>query len=236
MARGTTFGEVITMFREETGRATSSALGQNEIGAIKGKLRRTYRWLHADFNWPHLMIRRDKTVSAGERYFTLPADLDIERVTPRVEVKDEADGQWYPLEYGIDAANYNFTDSDLDERDDWPARWQIYENDQIEIWPIPATEHTLRFHGFSRPKPLVNENEVLDLDDDLVVLYAVQRQLLRDKSADAQDYAQMARALYLKLKGRGIKSAPINMASSDDRNQGRDRYPGIQIPYAERYD
>lgn len=236
MPRGTTFGEVITMFREETGRATSAALGQNELGAIKGKLRRTYRWLHSDFNWPHLEIRRDKTINAGERYIAFPADLDFERVQPQVEVKDGADGLWYPLSYGIDASHYNFQDSDLDERDDWPTSWQIYENDQVEIWPIPASTHTLRFRGMSRPKPLVDENETLDLDDDLVVLFAVQRQLQRDKSLDAQDYAQMARAHYLTLKGREIKSPPVNMACAGDRNKGDRRYPDIRIPYAERYD
>jgi len=236
MPRGTSFGEVITMFREETGRATSAALGQNELPAIKGRLRRVYRWLHADYDWPHLHIRRDKVINPGERYISLPTDLDFERVMPVVEVKDASDGLWYPLTYGITAANYNFIDSDQGERDDWPRAWQVYENDQIEIWPIPATEHTLRFRGMSRPKPLVDENEVLDLDDDLVVLYAVQRQLLRDKSADAQDYSRMAAAHYLTLKGRESKGPPVNLAGARDRNSGRQRYPNIQIDFAERYD
>lgn len=236
MARGTKFGEILTMLREETGRAVSTALGQNEIGALKARLRRTYRWLHRDFDWPHLQIRRDKTVSAGERYISFPADIDFERLTPILEVKQAGGDIWYPVSYGIDARHYNYIDSDEGERDDWPRAWQFYEGDQIEIWPVPAQDgHQLRFRGFSRPKTLVDDNDTVDLDDDLVVLFAAQQQLRREKSADAEDYAQQARALYLKLKGRSIKSAPIDMANASDRDGGG-KYPNIQIRYAERYD
>lgn len=236
MPRGQTLDSLVTAFREETGRANSSALGQNELDAIKGRLRRTYRWLHEDFDWPHLRIREDKTLNAGDRYIALPTDLDIERTLPVVECKRPGDTDWYPLAYGIDRRHFNFTDSDADEREDYPSFWQIYENDQIEIWPIPNINGiTLRFHGFSRPKTLVNGSDICDLDDDLVVMYASAQQLKRDKSPDAEDVAQRARAKYLKLRGRMTKSRDISMSRAPDR-YNRDRFRGPDIDFAERYD
>lgn len=236
MARGTSFADLIDMFREETGRATSRSLGQNELPAIKRRLRRTYRWLHNDFAWPHLKVWRDKVVNAGDRYFTLPTDLDFERVRPEVWCKRPEDTEWYPLVYGINYVHYNFTDSDAGEREDYPHAWQYYENDQIELWPVPSVNDiTLRFHGWSRPKPLVSESEVLDLDDELIVMYAAAAQLQRDKAPDAMDLAQQARAYYLRLRGRQIKSGPVNMAQGAGDRSGR-TFRGPDIDFAERYD
>lgn len=235
MPRGQTLASLLTDLREETGRANSSSLGQNELAALKARIRRTYRWLHQDYEWPHLKIRRDKTLNAGDRYIALPADLDIERVQPTVECKRPGDTDWYPLGYGIDRRHFNFTDSDANEREDYPSAWQIYENDQIEIWPIPSINGiTLRFHGFSRPKTLVNDADTCDLDSDLVVLYAAARQLKRDKSPDADDVAQQARVHYQKMKGRLSKSPDINMAKAPDRH--RRVFHGPNIDFAERYD
>ena len=40
MARGTQFGKLIDMFRDQAGHANSRALGQNELAGIKARLRR----------------------------------------------------------------------------------------------------------------------------------------------------------------------------------------------------
>lgn len=233
MPRGTQFSQVIDMFREEAGLATSRAQGVQQLGSIKAKLRRVYRRLHADFQWPHLLIERTATLSAGQRYYSFPAELDFDNIQ-RAWVQEVDEEHWYPLHYGIDTEHYNTTNSYEGEREDFPSNWKIYENGQFEIWPVPESSgHTVRFFGRARAKPLVSESEVLDLDDDLIVMFAVGEELARQKSPDAQLVLQQAQVHYARLKANTQKTAPFKMAPSQDRHS---RGPGIRIEYAERRD
>lgn len=233
MPRGTQLGELVTMFREEAGYANNPSLSQNVTASIEAKLRRTYRRLHADFNWPHLRVQRDKVMQAGERYYSFPSDLAFDRVTD-VWVRENGTDCWYSMCYGIDRANYNSIPSDQDEREDFPSYWELFESEQFEVWPIPVTSgHTLRFFGTTRPRALVNQNDIVDLDDDLIVLYAVAEDLARSKSADAELKLQQAQRHYNRLKGNSQLGAPFSMSVSRDR---RSPWPGISIDHAEYRD
>lgn len=230
MPRGTQFGQVITMFREEAGLAVNRSQGQNDLPRIKAKLRRVYRRLHADFEWPHLKIEREKQLQAGERYPSFPADLDYDNIW-KVWVREAGDTNWYPLRYGIGIPHYNTVASDEDEREDFPHSWQIHEGETFEIWPIPVSNgHTLKFYGRARAKPLVNENEVLDLDDDLVILFAVAEEAARQKSPEAQLLLEQARVHYMRLRGNSSHGAPVDMRANRDRGP---RHSPINIQYAE---
>src|SRR5690554_6757484 len=209
MPRGTQLGQLITMFREEAGDAVSRRLGQNALPSTRAALRRTYRRLHADFDWPHLRIYRDKPLFAGEQFYSFPLELDSDNVE-KVWVRQTGDTVWYDLTYGIDTAHYNTVASSQGQRQDFPFAWQLYEDDQFEIWPIPKSDgHTLRFYGKKRAKALVNDNEIVDLDDDLIVLYAVAEQLAREGSADAELKLQQARQHYMRLRGNSQQDQPF---------------------------
>lgn len=231
MPRGTQLGQLITMFREEAGHSPNPAHGKAKLPQIKAMLRRIYRRLHADYHWPHLRIQREITLQAGQQYYAFPADLDFERIV-EVVVRENGRDIWYPLHYGIDYLSYNVVHSSQGEREDFPHQWEIFENDQMEVWPIPETTgHTVRFEGYSRPKALVEESETVDLDDDLIVLYAVGESMARDKSADAELKLQQARQHYMALRGNSTKKRTVNMRVADDREPS---FPGINIRYAER--
>lgn len=233
MPRGTQFGEVITMFREETGQASSRAMGQNQLPADKALLRRHYRRLHRAFSWPHLNVFRDKEMLAGQRYYSYPLDLDFENIY-RVEVRENGGEIWYPLHYGVDRVQLNAIHSDEDEREDFPITWEVHEDDQFEVWPIPETSgHTVRFHGRARAKTLVEESETLDIDDDLVVLYAAAERLRRDKSPDADLILEQARQHYMRLRAESAKDRSFSMSVNRDRRPQR---APIDIKYAEYRD
>lgn len=233
MPRGTQFGELVARFREEAGHANNYALGQNVQDPIKTKLRRIYRRLHADFNWPHLVVERDETLQAGERYYSFPSDLSFDRLTD-VWVRENGRDLWYDLRYGIGLPSLNAIHSDSGEREDFPCAWELHENEQYEVWPIPETSgHTLRFRGLSRPKALTNDEDTVDLDDDLIVMYAVGEQLARERSSDAELVLQQARSHYMRLRANSQKTGPIDRRVNQDR---RPRVGGIDIKYAERRD
>lgn len=234
MPRGTTFDQCITMFREEAGHAVSRRQGQNALPGVQAMLRRTYRRLHADFTWPHLRIEREVPLSAGQQYYAFPLDLDFDRVED-TWVRESGSNTWHRLPYGIGLGEYNTVASHAGARDDFPRRWELYEHEQFEVWPIPAENaDAVRFYGISKPKALTSGNDTLDLDDDLVVLYAVAEQLARQKSADAEMKLQQAQQHYNRLRANTMQDVPISMAG-----RPRDRQPafqGINIRHAERYD
>jgi len=230
MARGTTLSQMIAMLREELAQASSPALGQNNRPTLARKLKRTYEVLYGRFDWEHLKIYRDKDLSAGARYYAFPTDLEFERVN-KVEVLHS--GQWIPVCYGISAEQYNIFNPDRGERSDPVERWQAYEDDQFEVWPLPAAgagsaDGKLRFWGVKKFAPLVAESDRALLDDNMVVLYAAAEILAKAKAQDAQAKLAQANTLYDQLTGRGKKSRVFSMAGPSDEPPRRE----VRVTYA----
>lgn len=222
MARGTTLGQLVVMFREEVGDATSAALGQNNLPHVKRLLRRTQNFLWNDFAWPHLEVKVEKLMQAGERFYSFPVDgqLDFMRASTRVEIRQ--DDRWRPVDYGITGEHYNAVDPELDVRDDPVRRWNVYQDDQFEVWPLPATNGLrMRFTGTRLLRPLVADTDVADLDDDLIVLFAAVEQLGRRDAKDAKAKENIATRLYNRLKGQQTanKGGMIVMGGGSDPRQ-----------------
>lgn len=252
MPRGTLFSDLVDMFREQAGYAVARSQGQNELPGIKAALRRTYRRLHADFEWPHLQIYRDEILQSGERFYTFPHDLDFDSITEVWLMQSEEVTQyWYRMQYGIGRGEHNSIFSGMGNgydpapdagsvRDpsavkaelyDPPYRWQIHENNQYEVWPVPqADSHTMRFFGRSKPRRLLSDSDPVDLDDDMIVLYTLAERLARDKSPDADLIGQQARQHYMRVRGNSQKTEPIDSRVNYDRY---DPSPGIDIAFVE---
>lgn len=223
MARGTTLGQLVTMLREECGHATSAALGQNTLPRMKRVLQRTQEFLWGDHQWPHLRAYREELLQAGQRYYTFPPDLAFDRIE---NVHVRWDDTWRPVCYGIELDNYNAQDPELDDRDDPVLRWQVYEDGQFEVWPLPATNGIrLRFEGIRKLAPLIDDADRADLDDNLLVLFAAAEILSKQKGGDAQAKVQMAGRLYAQLKGQQSKSTMFVMGGGRDPNMDRMQLP-----------
>ena len=159
-------------------------------------LKRVQRVLWDEHDWAHLRVRREIALQAGQRYYDAPEDLPIDRIES-VEVR--WGGDWKFLTNGISNTNYSLFDSDLDERS-WPVEnWQLYEDDQFEVWPVPSDnattsdkEGTLRLTGIRSLRPLVADNDRSDLDGRMIVLFAAAEELAARGAADAQLKLQTA--------------------------------------------
>jgi len=199
--RGKTLGELVADFRDEAGMASTAAMSQNALQAIQTKIRRTQEVLYADWAWPFLRMQRDEVLQAGERYYSFPPELDPDRLES-VVVREQSDSLWRPVTYGIDMWMRNNCDSELDERRDPVCAWQYFENDQYEVWPMPATNTgVLRFTGIQKLPPLKADADRAVLDDRLIVLYAAGEWLQKAKDPGATTVMQMADAHYRRLKG-----------------------------------
>lgn len=219
MARGKTFGQLVEITRLEAGLDPNPALSLNMVPLIEHAIRREYERLYDDFNWPHLRVRRTITVSAGQRYYDAPNDLNIDRIET---VHYEWGERWIELSRGIDPEHYNIHDSDEDERADPAYRWGVLDTGaepQIEIWPLPATTGgTVRLTGIRNKTELVSSADRCDLDDMMVSLYAAGMLLSRRGAKDAQLKLQEARSRYDMVKARlkQKSGASLNFSSATD--------------------
>lgn len=205
MAIGATLAEMVTGVRAEAMQSVNSALGRNTDPLYIEILQRLQRQLWYDFAWPHLRVDRSIALAAGQRYYDFPVDLALDRIES-VHVKWS--GLWRPLEPGIGLAEYNAYDSDLDVRSEPAMRWAPQENDQFEVWPVPASNAmTLRFGGIKNLAPLVNPADTASLDRDLLVLLAAAEVVAESKSPRAAALQQRAQQHYAKLRQRSGGSA-----------------------------
>lgn len=203
MARGTTFGQLIEMTRIHAGMDPDPALSLNALPLIKQLIRTEYDRLYEEFDWPFTRVREDVLTQAGERYYDIPATLDLERI----EKIDYYWGDvWQPLERGICNEDFTSYNSDNDERHEPAWKWDmIYTGPtaQVEFWPIPVSDNQkIRFTGIRRRAELIDDTSRCDIDDMMVSLFAASEYLARKGSPEAPLKQQKAVARFHLMKGR----------------------------------
>jgi len=231
MARGTTLAILINDLRSEIGHSLQPNLGKSTRDVLVNVLQRTQRRLWEDYGWPFLRITRDIEISINQRYYDLPSDMTFERIE-KAEFKHG--DYWTKLDYGIGARQYNQFDSDRNITS-YPIQcYDNYENNQIELWPIPSTNSTtstkqgmVRFHGIKNLNGLIAETDKADLDDQLIVLYASAEMLARQKQADAQNKLAQAQAHYARLKARLSKTETFIIGGGEPEGLYRPKSPPL---------
>lgn len=205
MARGQTLGKLLTDLRAEIGFATASGVGQSENPALKVLLQRTQELLYDEHDWPHLQgVWYDVTLSAGQRYYNLPTELNYERV---VRASTLWGGVWQPITVGFDTSAYNFSDSDNDQRADPPEKWRLYNATQFECWPMPATSGgKIRFIGTQSLGAFEAESDVAALDDRLIVLFAAAERLAGKPRGKALTSLASRRLMVLKARSNKVEA------------------------------
>ena len=174
MARGTQLLQLVTMLRDETGRANSVAVGVDDVPALKQALRRWQATLYDKHDWDHLRTVFDRIpLQAGQRYYDFPATLNFDRI------EDAAfwhSGIAEPADRGVGFNQYTVYDSESDVRADPPLKWDIRHTgtrEQIEVWPVPASNnYELQFVGIRKLGDLIENSDTADLDDHMIVLFA----------------------------------------------------------------
>lgn len=202
MARGRTLGQLVNDFRLEIGASSSVAAGADSEENVKQLLRRTQEVLYDDYNWPHLSVIKSKALSAGSRYYDMPAGLNFDRITEATVLYG---GVYTPLTRGIGFNEYSAHDPSNDERVDPVLRWDVRytgSGDQIEVWPLPASAQTLWFEGIQDLPALTSDSDTAALDDQLIILFAAAEMLARKEMPDAELKLAAARQRFDRLKAR----------------------------------
>lgn len=231
MARGKTLGEVVTSVRLEAGLDPSPALSVPVTEKIKHKIRREQQTLADEYRWPFLHIERDIRLQAGSRYYDIPSDMDLERLS---FIQVHWSGDFVPMTRGISMLDYNAYNSDKDERHEPAMKWDVVftgQTEQLEIWPLPLTDSTFaRVHGYKKLNNLVSDSDRLDLDDILVSLY-VAAEITLDPNK-AQELRLKAQARLNNLKGRATTDRPHSFGFGGPRTVVQDTSP--RVAYVKR--
>lgn len=189
MARGKTLQSLLQDFRAEIRTSQNAAHNVNVRETHVRLLQRVQETLWESADWPHLRVRRLMDLQAGQRYYASDDDIHIDRLE---SIDVMYGGDWCVVTPGISNEHYAAWNSDLDQRS-WPAeRWQVYEDDEFEVWPIPAQnadatslEGKLRLTGIRNLSPLVADDDRADLDNRLIVLFAAAETLAASGADDA---------------------------------------------------
>lgn len=188
MARGSTLAQVRLMVKGEVGDVLTAGINAQTDGLINRRIVQMQVWLSNEYKWPFMFGSFDVTVPAGQRFVTAPA-LNFDQM-PMVATKYST--LWSPVSYGIGPREYNIFDSESQVVPADPIlRWKEYmgappsssnpADMQIEVWPVPATQQTLRFEGqralqIAPTTTTLTDTMKLDLDD-LMLAYYVAAQM-----------------------------------------------------------
>lgn len=235
MARGTTLTKLLDDYRAAC-RLSLNAAHNNQVRDTQVKeLQRKQEWFWNDFDWPHLRVERFINLQAGQRYYDLETavnatgdvlnDLVIDRIQ---KVCVRVSGAYVPLDPGIDDGHYAAHDSELDDRASPARRWQIAEDEQLEIWPIPdvsadtdTLEGRVRITGIRKLRNLVEDGDVADIDDQILVKSAAADYLAATGAKDAQLKLDQASRLYAKARGKLMSRRRFKMFGPDEPSQRR---------------
>lgn len=208
--RGQQLSRIIAKLRAETSRSTNVSVGVDDVQTLIAVVQRTQEVLYEDHDWSHLRQTFPSIpFQAGQRYYDPPDGLNFDRIE---DAAVRLNGLPIPFRRGIDINCYAAFDSDAGVRASPPQRWDIRWTgpaEQIEVWPIPVdNSSSMQFTGIRKLRRLVDNNDVADLDDNLLVLFAAAEVLQHAEAPDAGTKLKAAQQLYSRLKGRQAAGRP----------------------------
>ena len=211
MPLNSTFDEIIEAVLDESRLSSNQSRGIDHRNYVKRLIKRNYSFFWQDFDWSFGQIHREdasKDISAGQRYYDFPAELDTIRA---FNVYYKLGSAWTLLRYGISTLHYSKFDSDEGDTADPPLRWMIRDRQQFEIWPMPASDLVggLRFEGYRKKNELTAGSSRCDIDDDLIALHVAAEILTGNKAGDAPAKAAAAGAHYAMLRAQGPRPTVI---------------------------
>jgi hypothetical protein len=212
MRRNIPLATLIEELRAEIGASTSVAQGIGSVPALQQTLKRNQERLYQEWNWPHMVIERDKALVNGERYYTFDDDINYDRI---ISVLVKYGAVWREVRNGFDSKIYNFQNSEIGTKNDPVQLYRHYEDNQFEVWPIPASnDQVLRFRCIRNLRPLIANDDQCDLDATTIVLFSAAEILQRLKAEDAQMKLQLAQQHLKSIKGNADKQPTFIMGGS----------------------
>lgn len=235
MALRKTLEEVVEAVRHEARLSSNSSRGTDHREHIVQLIKRHYQTLAEEHDWIHLELKRNdsaarKVLQAGSRIYSFPSSVNVQKIDG-CWVKHS--GVWKPVAYGIGREQYSVYDPADDERTDPVERWAFHDDDEFEVWPIPATNGTadddgeIAFEGQRAIEQLTSDSARLDMDDILVSLHVAAEILAENGQKVAATVKQEAAKDRLHVLRRNLSDKRRTTVGAGMPDRGRwPRHPG----------
>jgi hypothetical protein len=180
--------------RAETGTSLNPAQGRQAQETLDVVIARQQRELWDAYNWQHLKLWLDMSLSEGQSIYDFPSAMLFDQVQ-NLWVATSPSAQWKQLAYGIKP--WMIKPSGVTPGT--PARWRnvvgidlsgatplTIPDGQFEIIPSPATDDMiLRFEGSAPLNPLIADTDTCVIDSKAIILFAAAEILAVQKSEAA---------------------------------------------------
>lgn len=185
-----TLGELRSELSRRLGFGAQGSAGINSA-LLDSLLQNAQDQLFTSFEWRNLIKYDEKITGVGQTLYDWATDCDP------VSLRDVAiwDGtRWVPMKEGID------WEMRSDTQQFQPCRYERFA--QMEIWPAPDTQYTIRRYYVAQPARFTQDNDRASIDDSLVFLHALTNAKLHYKQSDGEAYANQLNAMLEKLKAK----------------------------------
>lgn len=222
MATGKTLLRVLQDTLAEIGMSQQSAMVQDARESLKRMIVNEQEQLIDDYDWLPFKDMEpgrffDITLAAGQRYYDWPDDFDYKTLGGVWTLQGNV---WQGVDYGITPAEYSAFNSDDDVRTDPVMRWDFYSEEQIELWPLPASVGSVRLKGRSLADEAVSESAVMVIDHIALSKFAA-ASYLRSKPDETGESRRLGDIRYAEgmkrinvLKARKNKHLKLSFARS----------------------
>lgn len=215
MARGTTLANLRLFLRAEIGQTTNTSAATQSDAALNYMLSNKQKLLCTMYDFPFLEERWDVPVGLNTHFIAMPSTtVDGDSATVNIErplrMHVFFDNYYNELDYGIGADEYNHRNSYATppEVEDPVQRWRFADdvpvadtNQQIELWPVPASSQVIRLTGQRKLLTLAADSDTCDLDDMLLIYMVASDLLLRQEYVEeAKSKMAMANQRLLQIK------------------------------------
>jgi|ERR1043166_3473797 hypothetical protein len=232
MPRGSTLQEIVEMTKAELLVDSDSDVASGGDSVLMMQIANQQRWLAAHYTFSDLVIRREITLAPGTRYYNFPVtEDDVQEFDLGKKIVAECywSHLWNLTEPGIRLRDYNALNPELNVRVDPVRRWQKYRPagstvPMFEVWPLPASGTQLRLTGQMHLPPLVEADDMAELDDLLLAQWTAAKLLARMKSADAPAMlAEAQKTLQAFIGGDNSPSQVFSLIGSRFQRRGEPR-------------
>ena len=158
---------------------------------IDSMLRSAQNQLYEQFEWSELRSVEVRQTGQNQQFYDYPVNCNVDRMT-RLFI--QSGGQFHELKEGIDPLSRSFAASNIPER--------FERRDQIEVWPVPQAQYTLRIEYIKTLNPFTANSDRCTLPDEMVYLHALANAKEHYRQPDAKTYTSQMEAMMMRLKAR----------------------------------
>jgi hypothetical protein len=222
--------------RAETGQSLNMQQAVQSQATQDIMLDRQQRELWDAYQWTHLRLFVDKTVTAGQDVLSYPTEMPLDQIS-RIYIATGTTSGWTPMSYGIRAFDIPASGAPKGTPRQWGNKVTVTggvtnPTGQIQLLPIPDTTYTLRFEGQAPCTSLTADTDKCLIDSKAIVLFTAAEILANAKNeAAALKLTKAQNYLRKLLINSGADKRPsYNMAGSGRRVDHLAARPYAAVP------